>query len=73
MHETDPTYQTPTRPDPFAKAEAIFRRTGSLRGVSIRTDQISGEIRLSMGHDCENAMGIFRAMESAKRRAGEEA
>ncbi|MFT4548841.1 MAG: hypothetical protein ACI8XO_002669 [Verrucomicrobiales bacterium] len=62
MTDTDPTEQNPTRSDPFAKAEAIFRRTRSLRGMTIRTDNLSGGMRLSMGHDCENAMATFRAM-----------
>jgi hypothetical protein len=51
----------------YAKAEAIFRRGGSLRGMSIRTDQISGRQRLSMGEDCEDGMARFRRLESAKR------
>ena len=53
----------------YAKAEAIFRRGGSLRGMSIRTDQLSGRLRLSTGEDWEDGMASFRRLESAKRSA----
>jgi hypothetical protein len=51
----------------YAKAEAIFRRGGSLRGLSIRTDHLSGRQRLSMGEDGEDGMATFCRLESAKR------
>ena len=56
----------------YAKAEAIFRRGGSLGGLSIRTGRLSGGQRLSMGEDCEDGMAIFRRLESAKRMADDE-
>ena len=52
---------------PYAKAEAVFRHAGSLRGVSIRTGRLSGWQRLSMGEDCEDSMASFKRLESAKR------
>lgn len=56
----------------YAKAEAIFRRGGSLSRLSVRTDRLSGGQRLSMGEDCEDGMAIFRRLESAKRMADDE-
>ena len=53
---------------PFAKAEAIFLRCGTLGGASIRTDRLSGGIRLSMGEDCEDGMAEFRRLETGRSR-----
>ena len=77
MHEHHTTDAEPSEPENlddsvFAKAEAAFRRHGTLAGMSIRVDGLSGGLRLSMGEDCEDGMATFHRLESAKRRGEDE-
>lgn len=50
----------------FALAEAAFRSHGTLRGMAVRYDAVTGRARLSMGPDCEDGMAEYRRLESAR-------